>query len=97
MAAVDGINRQIDPINEGFGPYDCNLYTLDKIELSKVKGLPTNLQEATKAIEQDHKFLTDTGVMSKKLIQVQNNRLLKEHNQINVLPHPAEFRLYYNL
>lgn len=97
MAAVDGINRKIDPVKEGFGPYDCNLYTLDKAELLQVKGLPANLPEAVAAIEEDHDFLTAAGILSNQLIQTQNIRLLKEHNQVNSLPHPAEFRLYYSL
>jgi len=97
MAAVDGIKQRIDPVKEGFGPYDCNLYTLDKAELAKVKGLPTSLLEASEAIVQDHEFLTSMGILSNNLIQTQNNRLMKEHNQINTLPHPAEFELYYNL
>lgn len=97
MAAVDGIDKKINPVKEGFGPYDCNLYTLDKEELSKVKGLPTSLLEASQAILEDNTFLTAKGIMSMNLIQTQNKRLLNEHNKINTLPHPAEFELYYNL
>ena len=97
MAAVDGIEKKIDPHKEGYGPYDCNLYALGKEELAKVKGLPTSLTEAVEAIEQDSEFLTGKGIVSNILIKTQSARLLKEHSHINALPHPAEFELYYNL
>ena len=97
MAAVDGIENQIDPVKEGFGPYDCNLYTLDKSEFDKIKGLPINLPEAAEALKQDNKFLTNKNIMSDIIIQTQCARLLEEHNRINKMPHPAEYELYYKL
>lgn len=97
MAAVDGINHKMDPEAEGYGPYDVNLYTLPEEELAKVKALPTNLAEAAQAVEEDHAFLLHKNVFSKNLINNQNKFNLQEHVQINTLPHPAEFELYYNL
>jgi glutamine synthetase len=97
MAAVDGIYNKIDPVKEGFGPLDVNLYTLREDELSKIKGLPTNLIEASIALNKDHAFLMHDNVFSNNLITNQNNAIKKDHFRINNLPHPAEFELYYNM
>ena len=97
MAAIDGIENKIDPVAEGFGPFDVNLYKLPEEERGKVKGLPASLLEACQALEADKDFLMKGGVFSEVLIRNQIERLTKEHYQISALPHPEEFRLYYEL
>ncbi len=97
MAAIDGIENQIDPSHEGFGPWDINLYALSDEDRLKIKGLPTSLLEACDALEKDYAFLLKGNVFSKTLIDNQINRLRKEHYKINRLPHPEEFKMYYEL
>lgn len=97
MAAIDGIENKIDPIQEGFGPYDVNLYKLPVEEQHKIKSLPASLAEACEALAEDYAFLLKGNVFTKNLIDHQMERLLKEHYYIQTLPHPEEFRLYYEL
>jgi glutamine synthetase len=97
MAAIDGIANRIDPAEAGFGPLDINLYKLPESERGRVKGLPANLLEACDALEQDYGFLLKGGVFSETLIKNQISRLRKEHYHVNSLPHPEEFKLYYEL
>jgi len=97
MAGLDGIENKIDPTAEGFGPYDVNLYTLSPEEKAKIKGLPTSLDEALNALEQDHAFLTKGGVFPEKLIQIWIEAKRKEARKVNDIPHPMEFELYYDL
>ncbi|MGL4484548.1 MAG: type I glutamate--ammonia ligase, partial [Anaerovoracaceae bacterium] len=40
MAGIDGIKNKIDPVAEGNGPYDFNMYSLTEEEKSKIKALP---------------------------------------------------------
>ena len=97
MAGIDGMQREIDPVAEGFGPYDCNLYKLSKEEQSKIKGLPTSLEEACLALETDNDYLKAGGVFPQRLLEVWNERRLEEARRINSIPHPAEFNMYYDL
>jgi len=97
LAAADGIDNRIDPQKEGFGPYDVNVYTLKESERNKIKGLPSSLLEACEALEKDHQFLLKGDIFSENLIQNQIQRLKKEHYHIHKLPHPEEFRMYYDL
>ncbi|XMB87153.1 type I glutamate--ammonia ligase [Mycoplasmatota bacterium WC44] len=97
MAAFDGVINKIDPVKEGFGPYDINLYTLTEEEQKKVDGLPTSLIEAAKALEEDHEFLLAGGVFTENIIQNHINRIKKDFFLVNRMPHPIEFELYYNL
>jgi len=98
MAGLDGIINEIDPVKEGYGPYDVNLYELSEEERKKIKGLPTNLAEAIEALSKDHEFLLRGGVFTKELINNwSKNKLEKEHSKISIIPHPAEFEMYYDL
>ncbi|MBO5417172.1 MAG: type I glutamate--ammonia ligase [Clostridia bacterium] len=97
MAGLDGIKNQIDPHENGWGPYDVNLYNLSDEEKSKLKGLPTSLEEALKALEDDHDYLTAGGVFPEELLKNFIKTKREECRQIANVPHPAEFEKYYNL
>ena len=97
MAGLDGIKNQIDPHANGWGPYDMNLCDRPEEEKKKLKGLPTSLEEALDALEQDHDYLTAGGVFPEALLRnfIRNKR--SECRQMAAIPHPAEFERYYNL
>ncbi len=97
MAGLDGIRNQIDPHENGWGPYDCNLFDLPEEEKKKLQGLPTNLPDALDALEADHDYLTAGGVFPEELLKnfIKNKRA--ECGEIAKIPHPAEFDKYYNL
>ncbi len=97
MAGLDGIENKIDPVKEGFGPYDINLYHLSKEEQKKIKALPTNLEQALDALESDHEFLLKGDVFSEKLIELWIEKKRSEALAINRIPNPAEFGYYYDL
>lgn len=97
MAGLDGILKKIDPVAEGFGPYDVNLYNLSPEEQAKIKALPTSLDQALDALEQDHEFLLAGNVFPQRLLEVWIANKRKEAAQMNSRPHPLEFELYYDL
>lgn len=97
LAAIDGIENKIDPTAEGFGPYDMNLYKLSEEDKEKVKGLPTNLVEASEALKADYDFLIRDGVFTENLLNNQHKMILEDHYHIAKLPHPEEFIKYYDL
>ena len=97
MAGLDGIENRIDPAANGWGPYDCNLYTLSEEEQKKIKGLPKSLGEALDALEADHDYLTKGNVFPQRLIDVWIDRKRKELKQLEQIPNPAEFKMYFDL
>ena len=97
MAGLDGIKNQIDPHENGWGPYDMNLYNLSDEEKAKLKGLPTCLEDALDALEADNDYLTAGGVFPKELIANFIKTKRAECSQLSQIPHPAEFEKYYNL
>jgi len=97
MAGLDGIKNQIDPHENGWGPYDFNLYNLPEEEKKKLSGLPTRLEDALDALEADHDYLTAGGVFPEHLIKNFIARKRTECLQMNAIPHPAEFDRYFNL
>ncbi len=97
MAGLDGIKNKIDPHENGWGPYDVNLYTLPEEEKAKLKGLPTSLDAALDALEADHDYLTAGGVFPEELIKNFIKTKRAECRELSQIPHPAEFDKYYNL
>ena len=97
MAGLDGIKNQIDPHENGWGPYDMNLYHLPEEEKAKLQSLPVCLEDALDALEADHDYLTAGGVFPQELIDnfIKNKR--KECRELAAVPNPAEFEKYYNL
>ena len=97
MAGLDGIKNKIDPHENGWGPYDMNLYHLPEEEKAKLKHLPTSLEDALNALAADHNYLTAGGVFPEELISNFINTKREECRQMAAIPHPAEFDKYYNL
>jgi glutamine synthetase len=97
MAGLDGVKNQIDPHENGWGPYDFNLFELSPEDKAKIDSLPTSLGEALDALEQDHDYLTQGGVFPERLIRIWLEKKRKELEQIQRIPTPAEFALYYDL
>ena len=97
MAGIDGIQNEIDPQKDGYGPYDFNLYNLSKKEQAKIKFLPQSLGEALDALEKDNDFLTRGGVFPKRLIEIWIENKRKEAARYNQLPHPVEYEMYFDL
>ncbi len=96
MAGLDGIKNQIDPHENGWGPYDMNLFALSDEEKAKLKGLPTCLEDALAALEADHDYLTEGGVFPVELLNNFIKTKKAEVAKFNAIPHPAEFDQYYN-
>lgn len=97
MAGLDGIKNKIDPADHNWGPFDFNLFDLSPEELKKVEHLPTSLDQALDALENDHDYLTEGGVFPPALINAWIARKRKQAQEIGKIPHPAEFKEYYDL
>ena len=97
MAGLDGIENQIDPHENGWGPYDCNLFELPEEEKAKLHQLPTRLEDALDALEADHAYLTKGGVFPEELIKNFIKTKRAECAELAKIPHPAEFEKYFNL
>ena len=94
MAAIDGIVNKIDPGS----PLDKDIYDLPAEELAKVPQAPGSLEEALKALEEDHEFLLKGDVFTKDVIEKWiDYKLNNEVRQVDMRPHPWEFALYYDI
>ncbi|MDJ0588732.1 MAG: type I glutamate--ammonia ligase [Pleurocapsa sp. MO_226.B13] len=93
LAGIDGVKNEIDPGD----PLDVDIYELSPEELSKIPSTPGSLEGALEALENDHGFLTNTGVFTKDFIEnwIQY-KLDAEVNPLRLRPHPYEFSLYYD-
>ena len=64
LAGIDGVKNKIHPGE----PLDVDIYELSPEELSKIPSTPGSLEGALEALENDHAFLTDSGVFTKDFI-----------------------------
>jgi len=94
MAGLDGVQNQIDPGE----PLDKDIYDLSPEELKDVPSLPATLDEALKALENDHEFLLKGDVFSTEMIERWiSYKREKEINPMRLRPHPLEFSMYYDV
>ena len=94
MAALDGIQNQIDP----GPPLDKDLYDLQPEELGEVPRLPGSLTEALAALRDDHEFLLRGDVFTEDVIDTWMwYKTEHEVDAIRQRPHPFEFSLYYDV
>ena len=96
LAGLDGIQRQIDPTEAGFGPIDANIFTWSEAERAEIKSLPSTLGGALSALADDHEFLLAGDVFSEEPIEGWiRYKTQAEVKQVQVRPHPYEVELYY--
>jgi glutamine synthetase len=94
MAGLDGIERCIEPPE----PVDLDLYDLPDDIAQRVSHVPASLEEALRALEDDHEFLTAGGVFTDDLIETWNTyKRDREIRGVDARPHPWEFYLYYDI
>ena len=93
MAGLDGVLNKIDPGE----PMDRNMYELPPEELAKVPQVPGSLDEAVRALEEDHEFLLKGDVFTRDFLEVWAAKKRAEADAIRLRPHPYEFFLYYDV
>ena len=59
--------------------------------------LPRNLEEALDALQADNDFLKRGNIFSDALLDQWIKLKGEEINAINTMPHPFEFKMYFNL
>lgn len=94
MAAIDGIQRKIDPGE----PVDKNLYELTADELDQIGSAPASLEEALDALEQDHDYLLAGDVFTADVVHYWIK--YKRENEVDAIrtrPHPYEFCMYFDI
>ncbi|HLX41549.1 MAG TPA: type I glutamate--ammonia ligase, partial [Ktedonobacteraceae bacterium] len=97
MAGLDGIRRQIDPTEHGYGPVDRNLYHMSKEELSEIRSVPGSLHEALDALEADHAFLLEGDVFTTDVLEHYVEFKRGQDDEVRMRPTPIEFSLYYDV
>ncbi len=95
LAGIDGVVNKIDPVKEGFGPYDKNF--LDEEHKDKIHFLPRNLTEAIDALQADNDFLKRGNIFDDALLQQWVSLKEDEIHAIGTMPHPFEYKMYFTL
>lgn len=94
LAGLDGIKNKINP---GKPHHNVNLFELEGEAAAAVKYVPSSLEEAMQALEEDNDYLTNSGVFHKEFIDSYiASKREKEIDAVRLRPHPYEFSLYYN-
>ena len=94
MAGLDGVANKIEPP----APVDEDLFDLPAEELAKVGQVPSSLEEALQALEDDQDFLKEGEVFTDDLIETWiGYKKLCEIDAVRLRPHPWEFHLYYDI
>jgi glutamine synthetase len=92
LAGIDGIKRRLDAAELGYGPFEKDAY-----EERSAAGVPRELAEALDALESDHAYLTETGIVPQELLDAWIRTKRHELLAVRARPNPHEFTLYYDL
>ncbi len=89
MAGLDGIERGIDPVAEGYGPAET-------LAPGAAPVLPRSLDDALDALDEDRAFLERGGVFPPSLLDQWIDARRSQAAAVAEQPHPAEFVLYFD-
>ncbi len=64
---------------------------------AQLTSIPTTLEEALQALQEDHDYLVKGGVFNRELIDSWIEEKMKEVIAVRNRPHPFEMNLYYSL
>jgi len=92
MAGLDGIQNKIDPGE----PFTQDISGASETLAKNNPLLPSSLARALDALRADSEFLRTDDVFAPQLIDTWVKLKLNEVEQIQLRPHPWEFRLYYD-
>jgi glutamine synthetase len=94
MAGLDGIINRINPGE----PLDKDIYDMPPEELKNVPSTPGSLNEAIKALANDHEYLLKGDVFTEDVIETWiKYKIEKEIKPMALQPHPFEFGMYYDV
>ncbi|MBZ0199519.1 MAG: type I glutamate--ammonia ligase [Ignavibacteriaceae bacterium] len=94
MAGLDGILNRIDPGD----PLEKDIYDMAPEELKNVPSTPGSLDEALKALADDHEYLLRGDVFTEDVIDTWiKYKVEREIKPMALQPHPYEFNLYYDV
>lgn len=88
---LDGIQKKLDPRKLGFGPYDENIYEMQKIEQT-----PNNLFTVLDYLKKDQ-TLAKSGVFDRELIKSYLEVERVDAGQNLLYPTPADFWFYSDI
>lgn len=93
MAGLDGIENRINPGE----PLDKDIYALGPEELAGIPSVPGSLEQALKALKDDHEFLLKGDVFTDDVVETWiEYKTEKEVNPVKLRPSPYEFMLYFD-
>ncbi len=94
MAGLDGIENEIDPGQ----PLDKDIYTLSPMEAEGIPTVPGSLDQALRALEEDHEFLMKGDVFTSDVLDTWiEYKRKREIDPVRLRPHPWEFQLYFDV
>jgi len=93
LAGLDGVRNKLDPGQ----PADRDLFHGNGSHES-IPTLPSSLDAALNALEQDHEFLLQGEVFTPDVIETWLRlKRTEEVDPVRIRPHPYEFHLYYDI
>ncbi len=97
MAGIDGIINEIDPSEHGFGPYDSDITGSSLEKADEIPSLPSSLDEAIEALQEDHDFLMKGDVFTADFFDNWFSKLKNDIRMVHSRPHPYEMEMYFNV
>jgi len=97
LAGLDGIERKLDPVALGFGPFNDDIEKWSDAKRAKIKDIPTGLDAALDALTKDRDYLIKGKVFDAETIARHTDDARAIANEISRYPVPKEIEEYFDL
>ncbi|RKZ32280.1 type I glutamate--ammonia ligase [bacterium] len=97
LAAVDGIEKELNPSKLKFGPFDDDVTRWSENDQKKLKTLPHNLYDAMSELEKDSEFLMVDEIFPPEFIEIYTESVLTVAREIEQRPTSIEVAKYFGV
>jgi len=93
LAGLDGVRKEVNPVQGGFGPWEGD--AISEAGKEKMGNLPTSLEEALQALGDDWDYLQEDKIISRPFLEKWVKEKREEAAKIAEYVNIREYELYF--
>ena len=92
LAGIDGVINKIDPVADGYGPLNKNIYALSAEERARLRRLPSSLTEALEELKKDNDYLQQGNIFDGAFLNNWIATSITRSTRWSIIPIPVNLK-----